>query len=165
MPSPSRVGNSLFFIGLIVLVLAGIAWSSSDDIAIPFALTFTLVALLLMGVGGWLWNKPDPNAPVPLSHQSPKAKMLAAIPGLITLYISTRPGSEDKVGQSIGLALMAFALVGALETFIDRKFPNAKANWDAMATWKKISISFVVIVASIFLFLYAMMEVARLLSR
>jgi hypothetical protein len=69
------------------------------------------------------------------------------------------------VGQSIGLALMAFVLVGALETFIDRKFPNAKANWDAMATWKKISISFVVIVASIFLFLYAMMEVARLLSR
>lgn len=168
MPSPSRVGNSLFFTGLIVLVTAAVVWSMSDGDAIATALSLGLVAMLLMGVGGWLWNKPDPAAPgepVPLSRQSSKAKMLAAIPGLITLYISGRSGHEDKAGLVMGIALLAIALVGGAEAIIDRKFPNAKSNWDALAPWKKLSISTVVIVASYFLFTFAMAGIANHLMR
>ena len=88
--------------------------------------------------------------------------MLAAIPGLILVYVSGRPGNEDKIGRFIGYALLAYAIVGAVETVVDRKFPNAKSNWDALAAWKKLSISTVVIVMSYFLFVFAMMGIARL---
>ena len=170
MPSQSRVGNSLFFTGLIVLTTAAVVWSMSDGDAVAIPLSLGLVAMFLMGVGGWLWNKPDPGAPdsvvsVPLSRQSSKAKMLAAIPGLITLYISGRSGHEDKVGLFGGIALLAVALVGGAEAIVDSKFPNAKADWDALATWKKLSISTIVIVASCFLFLFAMMGIANHLMR
>ena len=162
----SRIGNSIFFIGLVLLVTAAIVWDASDGEASPIALAIALVGLLLMGVGGWMWNKPDPNAdpnrPIPLSQQSAKAKMLAAIPGAIAVYVFGLPGNEDIVARTIGYALLAYAMAGAVEAVIDRKFPNAKAKWDGLATWKKLSISTVVIVASFFLFAYAMMGIARL---
>jgi hypothetical protein len=61
----------------------------------------------------------------------------------------------------VGFAFLAVAFVGALELFMDRKWPSAKDGWDRFPAWRKIGISVVVIVAAFFVFGATAMFVAR----
>jgi hypothetical protein len=61
------------------------------------------------------------------------------------------------------MALVAYGLVGGLEILIDKRYPTLKPGWDAMAAWKKILISTVVIIASFAVFINLMRFVGLLL--
>lgn len=159
MPSQSRIGNSIFFIGLTLLALAAIVYSMSEGNAGTISAIIGGASLLLMVIGGWLWNKPDHKQVDSLSRQTPRLKLLALIPGLLLVCLPV--SSTGRELQFLGFALLAVAFVGALELLLDRKWPSAKDSWERLAAWKKIGISMVVIAAALFVFGAAAMFIAR----
>ena len=161
MPSLSRVGNSVFFVGLTLLALAAIVFSMSDGSAGHISALIGGSSLVLMVIGGWLWNKPDHGRVHSITRQTPMVKLLALIPGLLLVCLPT--SSVDRGNRFLGLALLAVAFVGALELLLDWKWPSAKDGWDRLPAWKKIGISTVVIVAAFLVFGATAMIVARLI--
>lgn len=65
-----------------------------------------------------------------------------------------------SVDDSWGLA---YAIVGVVELWLDRKFPSVKTHWDKQATWLKILISAIVIVTAFLLCAMAVPFVASLI--
>jgi hypothetical protein len=159
MPSPSRIGNSIFFIGLMLSALAAIVFSASDGGAGSVAALIGGVSLLLMMIAGWLWTSADDNQGTPLSRQSPRVKLLSGIPGLVLILLPMN--SVDRVQRFLGFALLAVAFAGALELLLDRKFPSAKGEWERLHAWKKVGLSTVVIVAAFSIFGATAMLIAK----
>ena len=153
----SRIGNSVFFVGLILLVFAAIVWDAADRQANWPVIAIGSVALACMGIGGWLWNHPSPNdSRSTLSQSPPKYKMLAGAAGLVMWIALHLGGSDDIKGTFVAMTLVAYGVVGGLELLMDEHFPTLKSNWDAMGAWKKISISTVVIIVSFVFFINLM---------
>lgn len=150
----SRIGNSVFFIGLILLTLAAI-------VGMPLAVPIGVVAVLLIAVGWWMWGKKNPThaEEVPLSQKPAKTKLIAGIPAIACIALSIAFPQFSKPLITAGWFLLAYAIAGLVEMQIDRSFPNAKEGWEALAGWKKFLISAAVIALAVGLFLSIMMFV------
>jgi hypothetical protein len=160
----SRIGNSVFFIGLILLVLAVVVWEATDEYANGLVFAIGSIALACMGLGAWLWNRPSPGgSQSTLSRSSPKHKLLAGVAGLGLWLALLLGGSNDIKAKFVAMALVAYGLVGGLEILIDKRYPTLKPGWDAMGAWKKILISTAVIIASFAVFINLMRLVGLLL--
>lgn len=159
----SRVGNSIFFIGLMLLVVAAIIWSVSESSATPVALAIGALLVACMILGGWLWNRPvsvTSPQPVPLSQQPPRNKILAGVGGLALLLAMALQNREPDIRlRFLALALIAYGIAGAFEVYLDRQFPSAKSRWDALPALNKILLSTVVIIGA---FAIAMIVMTRL---
>lgn len=147
-----RVGNSIFFIGLILLALAAIIGSAEESAATFIALAIGALALACMVLGGWLWSRPIPVAspqPVPLSRQRPRNKIVAGAGGLVLLLAVTLIGQEpDARLRFVALALIAYGIAGMFEVYLDRRLPSARSGWDALPALSKILISTLVIIGA-----------------
>lgn len=154
-----RIGNTIFFIGLIFLALAGI-------VGHPLCIPIGIASILLLILGGWLLSKPGSNTKpekLPLSQKPPVYKLLAAIPAVLLIAYSQLFEVEAGFAGNVGLFLLAYASVGVVEIQLDKRMPNAKGKWDSMAGWKKLLISMVIIVFALTLFLSLMPLVAKLI--
>lgn len=84
----NRVGNSIFFIGLVLLVFAAIIGSASEPSASSIPVAIGAFAVVCMILGGWLWSRPvsvTSAQPAPLSQQPSRFKLLAGIAVLALL--------------------------------------------------------------------------------
>jgi hypothetical protein len=150
----NRSGNSVFFIGLVLLVPAAMAFFEPDANLELIGLAIGCLSLLFMAIGAWLWTTAGgASEHSELSTLSPKAKLVAGIPGLIFLLLSMNSTNGVQGVQGfLAMGLLAVAIAGGVELVIDRKFPNAKASWDQSHPLKKVAWSTIVIVVAFLAF-------------
>lgn len=159
IPLISSIGNRIFFLGLILLVLAVI-------VGMPAGLVIAAVSVLMMALGGWMWSKPKPQGSpenIPLSQQSAKNKIMAGVPAILIIVGSLFIEKEKATIRMVSLFLFAYALAGVIELILDKSYPNAKDQWGRLAGWKKFIISLIIIIASLIFFLSLIPFVAKLM--
>ena len=146
----NRPGNTLFFLSLVLLTLAAIVLSMGEEGVRPIAFTIGGLALVMVVISIWQWGRRGASPPSELSSLPPKLKLLGGIGGLALVLIPADPANKPQ--QFLGLALIAVAIVGAVEMLIDRKFPSLKGKWDGMRPWKKSVGSMLVLVLAFMIF-------------
>ena len=155
----SRIGNSIFFIGMILLVPAAMA-------GMPLMLPIGSLALLLMVLGGWLWLKyaeKSVNNNQSLSRQPAKYKVFVGVPALILIFASLFTEQQNALISGTGMFLLAYAIVGLIELLIDKRAPNAKQSWESISSWGRFFISTFVIVLALVVFIGAIPYMAKII--
>jgi hypothetical protein len=154
----SRIGNSIFFIGLILLTLAAI-------VGLPAAVPIGILAACLICLGAWMWSrKPKATARrLPLSQQRPENKILAGIPAIFLFGLAAFVQTGRSLTFGLGLILLAYAAVGLIEKVLGGRLAGAKSKWEDLSGWMQFLISVIVIVSALFFFVAMMPWVAKLI--
>ena len=134
-----KIGNRIFFIGLVLLVLAAV-------LGHPLCVLIGSVSLIAIFVGYLMWSSGQEEY------------------DLANLPLSRRPAKE-KISRGFGnfydIFYLAYGFAGLAELVIDRYFPNAKDSWENLPGVLKFLISIMVIATSLFIFIYIMMFIGK----
>ncbi|MCP4272434.1 MAG: hypothetical protein GY781_10770 [Gammaproteobacteria bacterium] len=147
--------------GKVILISGCLLFVCAVVVGPPIGVLLGLPGLILVLVGLRKHRSTLPKK-IPLSQQSPKAKIYLAGPASIGLLIASQFSIHQReLTFGIGLFLLAYALIGVIELKFGEIINPLSVKWNEMASWKKFIISFAVIVTTLVAVIATMPIIAR----